>query len=172
MSANTAITRLSLLLTVCFLAACGSATESMISKKWKTTNIENSSIKKKKKEYIQLLDTITARNAGVAAYGTVDALKKAMLLGIEEAEQRMKTNMENSFMEFKKNHVVYFISVDGIDSAKWSLEDNEIVCDPEEFTGTQELTRLRISQLTKDSMTLKMINQYDTSIISLKSTTN
>lgn len=168
MSIKTAIKRSFFVVMLFLLAACGGDKEALLSKKWKTVSLESSQQKLQLRQYEQLLDSMTAQNEMIEFFGTVDSFKKVIRADIESQEEFRKTNMENSFMEFKKNHVAYFISVDGIDSAKWSVVENELVLDPEEFTGTQELTRFTIKELTDDALQLQMINQTDTSTISLK----
>lgn len=167
MSIETAIKRSFFVVILFLLAACSGDKEALLSKKWKTVGLESSLEKLQKKQYEQLLDTMTAQNEMIEFFGTVDSFKKVILADLKDQEEFRKTNMENSFMEFNKNHVAYFISVDGIDSAKWSIEENELILDPEEFTGTQELTRFTITELTADNLQLQMINQNDTSTISL-----
>lgn len=168
MSVNKATIAFLFVLTACFFAACKGDKASMIAQKWKTTNIENTSVKKEKEYYKKLLDTMTTQNEMVEFFGSIDSFKKVIIADLAQQEEIQKTNLENSFMEFKKNKMVYFTSVDGIDSAKWTLDDDDIVVDDEDFTGVSTVTRLSIVELDKNTLKVKMINQYDTSIISMK----
>lgn len=172
MSVKTALKSSFFIAFVLLFAACTGDQESLLTKKWKTTSLESSLEKLQKAQYQQLLDTMTDQNEMMEYFGTVDSFKKVIQADIKDQEEFRKVNMENSFMDFKENHIAYFISVDGIDSAKWSLEENELILDSEEFTGVSELTRFTINKLTKDDLQLQMINENDTSIISLKTAKN
>lgn len=168
MSVNKAILAVLSVSLVCFFGACNGDKASMISKKWKTTDIENTSIKKEMAYYKALMDTMTEKNEMVEFFGSVDSFKKVIVEDLAKQEEMQKTSLENSFMEFKKNKKVYFTSVDGVDSANWYIEEDDIVVDDEEFTGVSTVTRLSIVELDKNNLTVRMINQYDTSTIRMK----
>lgn len=168
MSANKAIVAFFLVPSICFFAACSGDKKSQVTGKWKTTGIENSSINKEMDYFKSLMDTMTEKNEMVEFFGSVDSFKKVIVADLAQQEEMQKLSLENSFMEFKKNKMVYFTSVDGVDSAHWRLEENDIVVDDEEFTGVSTVTRLSILELDKKTLKVKMINQYDTSIISMK----
>ncbi len=148
--------------------ACQDNQEQAIIKKWKSTKIENSTYKKEVAYYKNLLDTITEQNDMIEYFGSVDSFKRFVEADLAQQEELQKTNLENTFMEFRADKMVYFTSVDGVDSARWHIEDKEIVMEVEEFTGNPEITRFSILKLDNNNLHLQMINQYDTSTILLK----
>ncbi len=170
MSVNTAILRYLLLAIVCLMAACNPSKEAKITKKWKATNFENLTLAKEKEYYDTLMDTITINNERLEFFnGSIDSFKRFTKLAFQEQEELQKTEIENSFMEFNDLGVAYFTSINGIDSAKWTIEEDEIVLDAEDFTGIPSITRFGIIELTDDNLKLRKVDFSDTTIITLKS---
>ncbi len=169
MSVNTAILRSFSCLMLLFLAACGTGENAQITKKWKTIDIKNSSLDREFAYYQTLMDTITENNERLEFFdNSVDSFKRFTTETFKEQRELMKREVENSFMEFNPNGNAYFTSINGVDSAKWKIEENEIVLDTEEFTGVPGVIRLAILELSNDNLKLKKVDQYDTSIITLK----
>ena len=54
------------------------------------------------------------------------------------------------WLDIRKDKKIFLITVDGQDSAKWYLEDNDIVADDEDFTGVSNISRMTILKLEKD----------------------
>lgn len=169
MSVNTAIIRYFLCLGVLMLAACQPNQKAELAKKWKTIDIKNTSLDREFAYYEKLMDTITVQNERLEFFdNSIDSFKRFTNETFKEQRQMMKTEVENSFMEFTKDGMAYFTSINGIDSAKWKMEEKEIVLDTEDFTGVPGIIRLAILELTNENLKLKKVDQYDTSIITLK----
>jgi len=157
------------LVVLCFLSACtDSESKPEVTKRWKAVSIKNLTFEKEKAYYKILLDTITDKNERLEFFnGSVDSFKRFTKLAFQEQEEMQKMQVDNSFMEFKKNGVAYFTSIDGLDSAKWRQEENEIVLDAEDFTGIPNTVRFGILNLSADEMILRKVDLYDTNIITL-----
>jgi len=169
MSVNTGTLRYILIAVFCFTIACNPAEEAQITKEWKATDIENLTLAKEKAYYDILMDTITQNNERLEFFNnSIDSFKRFTMKAFEEQAAMEKTEIDNSFMEFKKNGIAYFKSINGVDSAKWTLEDNEIVLDAEDFTGIPNIIRLGILELSKDKLQLRKVDFTDTTIITLK----
>jgi hypothetical protein len=163
-----------LLAVLCLLSACNeNETKPEVSKRWKAVSIKNLTFEKEKAYYKILMDTITDKNERLEFFnGSVDSFKRFTNLAFQEQDEMQKMQVDNSFMEFKKNGVAYFTSIDGLDSAKWRQEEDEIVLDAEEFTGIPNTVRFGILNLTADEMILRKVDLYDTNIITLNVRTN
>ncbi|MBK7690983.1 MAG: hypothetical protein IPJ31_07660 [Bacteroidetes bacterium] len=76
--------------------------------------------------------------------------------------------MENTIMEFKSNGVIYTTSIQGTDSAMYSIDDeNNIVIDEAKLKGYGETMKFNILTLSKDSLRVKIIDYGDTSYVSM-----
>jgi hypothetical protein len=169
MSVKTAILPYITIILICCFVACNTEKPGTITKEWKAVDIENRSLEKQKAYYDILMDTITEKNERLEFFnGSIDSFKRFTILAFEEQEAIQKTEIENSFMEFNKNGIAYFKSINGVDSAKWTQEENEIVLDAEDFTGIPNIVRFGIVELTSDKLILKKVDYPDTTIITLK----
>ena len=159
---------------VVLFAACQPSQEDLLCKKWKTTNIYNTLLDKNIAQYKQLLDTVTEKYELVQYTGDLETFKKIIQADIDDMSEKQNSknlNEDNSFLELSQNKRIYFKSVNGVDSANWYLEDNEIVADDEAFTGVSNLTRFTILRLDKENLKLRQIYQSDTIITTYKAAT-
>lgn len=155
----------------CFLlliTACKPDTEKLLCKKWKTIDVDNSTSRKQEIYYKEFLDTVTVKNELMQFFPSLDSLKIGIRAEREELRNAQKENIENSFLEFKKNNVVYFTSIEGEVPSKWKLEGKEIVVEDDGMERPNQITRLKIMEIGSENLVLRMVDANDTSVIKLK----
>jgi hypothetical protein len=75
--------------------------------------------------------------------------------------------LENTIMEFKSNGVSYTTSIDGLDSAMYTVEGQFIKFDEAKLKGHGETMTFEILKLDQDTLRVKLIDYGDTSIATM-----
>jgi hypothetical protein len=68
-------------------------------------------------------------------------------------------------MEFKSNGIAYTTSIDGIDSAMYTIENNFIKIDEAKLKGVGETMTFEILSLSKDTLKMQLVDYGDTSVV-------
>lgn len=114
------------------------------------------------------IDTIGNADAALRKQINIDSLKLILKAELDRAIKDQQISLENTLMEFKPNGVIYTTSIQGTDSAMYSLDDeNNIVIEEAKLKGYGETIKFEILTLNKDSLRLKMIDYGDTSFVSM-----
>ena len=114
-----------------------------------------------------MIDTLGEKDPELRKTINIDSAKLILQAELNKSIQEQKLAEENTLMEFVSNGVVYTTSIEGIDSAMYSIEDNFIKIDEAKLKGHGESMTFEILKLSKDSLLLKLVDYGDTSIISM-----
>ncbi len=114
------------------------------------------------------IDTIGNKDPDLKDQVNIDSLKMLLKAELDNAIKEQQVTLENTLMEFKSNGVVYTTSIQGTDSAMYSIDDeNNIVIDEAKLKGYGETMKFQILSLSKDSLRVKIIDYGDTSFVSM-----
>gem|GEM_PF-6368731 len=133
--------------------------------------MRNSMVEEYLRNMSATIDTLSADNP-LLREGGIDNLeeaKKEFRLQLDTARMKydeLKLSGSNSFLEFKKDGRVVLTNLDGESTSNWEMEENDIIVDDAEQTGTYMINRFNILKLTKDSLKLRMIVKSDTTFTS------
>jgi hypothetical protein len=148
--------------------SCSSNQNQLLQKKWKTVSLQNSTMTREIREMQALIDTIGDNDPELRASINIDSTKFLLQQELEMALQEQKLAEENTLMEFKPNGVVYTTSIDGIDSAMYSVEEGSMIkIDEAKLKGFGESMTFEMLTLTKDSLRIRLIDYGDTSIVTM-----
>lgn len=148
-------------------AACSEPRKDQLCKKWRTVALKNAKMEEQIEQTEAMLDTLGQRDPQLHQVLNVDSFKNQIRQEIARSREEQKLAMENMFMEFKSNGVVYNTSIDGTDSAYYTLEENDIKIDEARLKGYGETMTMTILGITDDSLSLRLVDFGDTSFIQL-----
>lgn len=137
-------------------------------KKWKSVTVLNSSMNKNIQGMRNYIDTVGNEDIFLKKSINVDSLKKELQAQLDLAIEEQKVSQENAIMDFKKNGMVYSYTIQGVDSAKYIVnEENEIEIDDRELKGYGELIRMKIIKISADTLQLRMVDYGDTTFVTM-----
>lgn len=145
--------------------ACKSSQKDLLCKKWKTVALKNSKMEQEVLFMQQYIDTLGQNDPELKTLINIDSTKMMLKAEMEKSTKEQQLALENTLMEFKSNGVAYTTSIDGVDSAMFTIEENFIKIDEAKLKGVGETMTFEILNLTKDSLKLQMIDYGDTSVV-------
>lgn len=114
------------------------------------------------------IDTVGNNDIFLKKSINIDSLKKELHEQLDMAIEEQKVSQENAIMDFKKTGIVYSYSIQGVDSAKYIVnEENEIEIDDRDLKGYGELIRMKIIKISADSLLLRMVDYGDTTFVTM-----
>ena len=147
---------------------CKSDKSKFLYQKWKTASLKNSTMEKEIKEMQAYIDTLGKNDAEVRNAVNVDSAKMILQAQLDQSIEEQRLASENTLMEFLSNGVVVTTSIDGVDSAMFSLEENLIKIDEAKLKGHGETMTFEIISLNQDNLSLRLVDYGDTSVIDMK----
>lgn len=148
--------------------ACATDNHSLLCKKWKSVALSNPKMDAEITSMQTYIDTIGNKDPDLKDQVNIDSLKMLLKAELDNAIKEQQVTLENTLMEFKSNGVVYTTSIQGTDSAMYSIDDeNNIVIDEAKLKGYGETMKFQILSLSKDSLRVKIIDYGDTSFVSM-----
>ncbi|QLH46925.1 MAG: hypothetical protein HWD58_15640 [Bacteroidota bacterium] len=149
------------------LTACSEPRKEMLCKKWRTVALKNAKMEAQIQQTEAMLDTLGQQDPELHQILNVDSLKTQIRQEIARSRQEQQLAMENMFMDFRSNGVVYNTSIDGTDSAYYTLEENDIKIDEARLKGYGETMTMTVLGISSDTLSLRLIDFGDTSFIQL-----
>lgn len=149
------------------LIGCKSSQKEVLCKKWKTISIQNATMDQEVASMQQYIDTLGAQDAELRSTINLDSVKMLLRSDLERSLKEQQTALENTLMEFMPNGVAYMTSIDGLDSAMYTLEDKYIKFDEAKLKGHGETMTFEILKLNPDTLKVKLIDYGDTSIATM-----
>lgn len=156
------------------LGACSTQNGDLIGK-WKQVSEQNSLIEQTIKDMSLIIDTMTdkselVRSGQFASVEEAKNLLRGQLDTVIAMNEERKISGSNTFLEFKKDGQVKLTTLDGESTSNWKIEEDMIVVDDAEQTGTYMISKFKILSLSKDSLALRLVVERDTSITTYKKT--
>ena len=149
-------------------SACQTDKNSMLCKKWKSVALFNQKMDAEISSMQAYIDTVGNLDPTLSKQINIDSLKMLLKAELDNAIMEQQVTLENTIMEFKTNGVIYTTSIQGTDSAMYSIdEENNIVIDEAKLKGFGETMKFKILTLSKDSLRVKIIDYGDTSYVSM-----
>lgn len=149
-------------------SACTNDKKSLLCKKWKSVQLKNLKMDQEIAFMQAYIDTVGDKDIALRKQINVDSLKMLLKTELENAMREQQVSLENTLMEFNRNGVVYTTSIDGTDSAMYSIEDDKmIVMEEAKLKGYGETMKFEILNLNKDTLQLKMVDRGDTSFVTM-----
>jgi hypothetical protein len=145
--------------------ACKTDKKSQLCRKWKTVALKNAKMEQDMQAMQIYLDTVGQNDPTLKEVVNLDSLKMEIRAEMQRSVKEQQVAMENMFMEFRSNGVVVNTSIDGQDSAYFTLEGEDIKIDEAKMKGFGET--MTIMALNKDSLKLRLIDFGDTSYVQL-----
>lgn len=145
-------------------SSCKTEKKDLLCKKWKTVSIHNSKMDQELEFMKHYIDTIGTLDKEISEVVNLDSLKMNMRIELENSIKEQKLAIENTLMEFKSNGISYTTSIEGIDSAFFEMEGDEIKIDEAKLKGFGETMTFTILKLTPDTLKIRLIDYGDTSI--------
>jgi hypothetical protein len=155
----------SFFIAVVFLFGCIDANQDLLCKKWKTIALQNSKMEQEIKFMEQYVDTIGQNDPELRMAINLDSAKMQMKEEMQRSLFEQKQAIENTLMEFKSNGIAYTTSIDGIDSAMYTIENNFIKIDEAKLKGVGETMTFEILSLSKDTLKMQLVDYGDTSVV-------
>lgn len=150
------------------LASCKTDNQSLLRRKWKSVELKNPQMDNEIASMKVYIDTIGDNDAALRKQINIDSLKALLQTELNNAIREQQISLENTLMDFKSNGVVYTTSIQGVDSAMYSIDDeNNIVIEEAKLKGYGETMKFQILKLNADSLKLKMIDYGDTSYVTM-----
>ncbi len=150
-----------------FAHSCAENQQKLLCKKWKTVALYNSKMQSELDFMLKYIDTLGSNDSELRQSVNLDSIKNLLRSELQVSEDEHRLALENTIMEFLPNGKTYSKSIDGEDSAMYTIEDNAIKIDEAKLKGYGETMTFDIIKLTKDSLKIRFINFGDTSLISL-----
>lgn len=155
-------------ITLIFLQlSCKNEKSGLLYQKWKTVSLKNSTMDKEISEMKAYIDTIGDQDPEVRAAVDLDSAKMLLQANLDKLLNEQKLAQENTLMEFKPNGVSYTTSIEGVDSAMFTVEDNLIKIDEAKLKGYGETMTFEILKLSKDTLQLRIVDYGDTSVVTM-----
>ena len=143
------------------MAACKPSREELITRKWQEVQVENMQIQEALKSQQNFMDTMgthTTPEENLANYGVtnIDSFRNVLKMNMDSFNRLQQVVIDSTRFEFKKNSVVYLHSMDGVDSANWSFEDEHtLLLDELKLKGAGTQIRMEILSLSDTALRLK-----------------
>jgi hypothetical protein len=151
------------------LLACNNSKKKLICHMWQATNLYNPKLDLLIAQTKADIDTIGNEDAIIKASVNVDSFRKMLQSQLDADLYSQKISLENTSYEFKENGITFIKTIEGVDSAKWYLEsDNVLRIDEPALTGMGDVQDFNIVQLDDNNMKLQMVLNGDTSIMTFK----
>jgi hypothetical protein len=152
---------------ICLFNACKQGKEQAICQKWKTVSLKNSTMEREIEATRAYIDTLGDNDPEIRMTINIDSAKLILGAQLAQSIKEQKLAEENTLMEFLSNGVVYTTSIDGIDSAMYSIEDNFVKIDEAKLKGYGESMTFEILTLNNDTLKLRLIDYGDTSVVTM-----
>ena len=152
---------------ITFLSACKSSNSDKLCQKWKTVSFRNFKMQSDLTDMQHYIDTLGAKDPDLHRQLDVDSLKQALKVDLEAMKQEQQLAQDNTLMEFRKNGLAFMTSIEGTDSAMYTLEGNLIKIDEGKLKGYGETMTFEILHLTKDTLSMRFVDYGDTSFVLL-----
>jgi PBP1b-binding outer membrane lipoprotein LpoB len=151
-----------------FIGACGPNAQQKIAQKWQVSKVENPRMEKMMAQTLLDIDTMTAANPAFQNNVNIDSFKsyRKQLLAFDKQEQ--EDNLKNLSFDFKANKIVYITTLMGIDSAIWTITDNQLSIDGPALTGIGAVEMYTILSQSNKEMVWQNSSFNDTVKIFLK----
>ncbi len=149
------------------LVACKESSKDILCKKWKTISIQNKKMDEEIAFMKTYIDTLGAQDPELGKTINLDSVKMMLNAEFQQSMKDQQTALENTIMEFKTNGVSYTTSIDGLDSAMYSIEGQFIKFDEAKLKGHGETMTFEILKLDNDTLRVKLIDYGDTSIATM-----
>jgi len=156
---------IALLLLAVILLSCRGNNEKWLCQTWKTIALKNTTMDKGIQEMKDYIDTLGQHDTELRNTIDIDSAKKSLEQILNKTMMEQSIAEKSTMMEFKANGICYTISLEGIDSAMYSLDGNLIRIDEATLKGYGETMTFEILKLTIDSLRLRLIDYGDTSIV-------
>lgn len=148
-----------------YLTACKDSKTDLLCKKWKTVALQNTKMEQEMKFMEQYVDTIGQNDPELRSSVNLDSAKMLIKEEMQRSVLEQKQAIENTLMEFKTNGIAYTTSIDGVDSAMFSIENNFIKIDEAKLKGVGETMTFEILSLSKDTLKMQLVDYGDTSVV-------
>lgn len=149
------------------VTACQSDQKSLLCRKWKTVALVNNTMERQLKEMEVYIDTLGDQDPELRQSIDLDSVKRSLKYVMDQSVGEQQLALEHTLMEFLPNGVAYTTSIDGKDSAMYTLEDKSIKLDEAKLKGFGETMTFDILMLSQDSLKLRLVDYGDTSIVSM-----
>lgn len=156
-----------LLLLAVALFSCRENKGKWLCQKWKTIALKNTTMDKGIQEMKDYIDTLGQHDTELRNTIDIDSAKKSLEQILNETMMEQSIAEKSTMMEFKSNGICYTTSLEGIDSAMYSLDGHLIRIDEATLKGYGETMTFEIFKLTTDSLRLRLIDYGDTSIVTM-----
>jgi hypothetical protein len=155
---------------ICILgASCQSSNQQLLVGKWKAVSLQNPTMDKEIAKAILDIDTFGNTDISITNAVNIDSFKamRKQLLQQDIADQK-KALQEISYT-FSDKGIAYISDGVGIDSAIYTIEENNILkIDAPALTGVGDLQLFTITSLSDTQLTLQMAVGNDTSQMKLE----
>ena len=147
--------------------SCKTDKKSQLCRKWKTVALKNVKMEQDMHAMQIYLDTVGQNDPTLKEVVNLDSLKMEIRAEMQRSVKEQQVAMDNMFMEFRSNGVVVNTSIDGQDSAYFTLEGEDIKIDEAKMKGFGETMTMTIMALNTDSLKLRLVDFGDTSYVQL-----
>ena len=146
--------RISAVLLLLLVASCKHSRQDMLMKRWQQTSVENNEINKaikQQQDFIDTLGTHTTAQDNIEIYGSnnIDSLKQTLKAELIQFRQKQQDVKAQTWFEFKPDSNMYMHSDEGLDSAKWFLdEEGNVIMKDEENNMVMQVVAISDTALT------------------------
>lgn len=147
----------------CLLTSCSNPELHVLRQKWKTIQLVNRKMENEFAAMQHYIDTLGNQSDSLKQSGRLKEIKDSLQQEWNEMKENTRIARENTFMEFATNGVIYMTSLEGRDSAFYTVEKNEIKIDEARLKGHGETMTFYIQKLTPDTLKLRFVDYGDTS---------
>jgi hypothetical protein len=158
---------LAIIFTSVSFLACKESSKALLCKKWKTVSIQNRKMDEEIAFMKTYIDTLGAQDPELGKNINLDSVKLMLNADFQQSMKEQQIALENTIMEFKSNGVSYTTSIDGLDSAMYTVEGQFIKFDEAKLKGHGETMTFEILKLDQDTLRVKLIDYGDTSIATM-----
>jgi hypothetical protein len=148
-------------------SSCKENKKDILCQKWKTIALSNPKMEEEINYMKNYIDTLGNEDEALRKEMNLDSVKMLLRADFENSMKEQQLALENTLMEFKPNGVAFMTSIDGKDSAMYTIEDNFIKLDEAKLKGHGETMTFEIMKLTKDTLRIKLIDYGDTSLATM-----
>ncbi len=165
-----------IVLLVCLLlaASCKPSRESSILGLWQETGIKNPQMAEAFDQQSIFADTVgrsTDSLTNITLYGAVsmDSFRKNLRANMDSFRRAQAKAVSETWFEFHKNGIAYLHSQEGLDSARWSFEeDGALMLDEEALKGGGAKIRMEVTALNDSELRLEYSEKYLSSIANFR----
>ena len=111
------------------------------------------------------IDTLGNQDQEIRKQINLDSLKLLLKSDLTNMLNEQEQSKENTLLEFRNNGMALMTSIEGTDSAMYSLEGNLIKIDEGKLKGFGETMTFEIISLKPDTLYVKFIDYGDTSFV-------